>query len=156
MSRDRRRAGGTSRPPGEPYSVGYGRPPKHSQFKNGTSGNPGGKRKPRLSPPLPDIGHLLHEILAEPTAITINGRATKTSLLEIVLKTLAHGAVKGDPRSLRELNRMLERYPAPRPEAVRSNGPSAREILMRKLNEIAERQRQAADREPKPKGREER
>jgi hypothetical protein len=27
------------------YQVGYGRPPKHSRFRKGQSGNPGGKRR---------------------------------------------------------------------------------------------------------------
>jgi hypothetical protein len=29
-----------------PYQVGYGRPPLHSRFRKGQSGNPGGKPKP--------------------------------------------------------------------------------------------------------------
>ena len=28
-----------------PYKVGYGKPPKHSQFRAGQSGNPAGRRK---------------------------------------------------------------------------------------------------------------
>ena len=32
----------------EEYKVGRGRPPKHSQFKKGQSGNPGGQPKGRL------------------------------------------------------------------------------------------------------------
>lgn len=29
----------------EQYEVGYGKPPRHSQFKAGQSGNPKGERK---------------------------------------------------------------------------------------------------------------
>ena len=29
----------------KPYVVGYGKPPRHSQFKPGESGNPSGTRK---------------------------------------------------------------------------------------------------------------
>ena len=32
------------------YTVGYRRPPKHSQFKPGQSGNPSGKLKAKPSP----------------------------------------------------------------------------------------------------------
>ena len=32
-----------------PYEVGYGRPPRHSQFRPGESGNPGGRPKGRRS-----------------------------------------------------------------------------------------------------------
>ena len=35
---------GASRPM-KPYSVGYGRPPRHTQFKKGVSPNPRGRRK---------------------------------------------------------------------------------------------------------------
>jgi hypothetical protein len=30
------------------YQVGYGRPPVHSRFQKGRSGNPGGKRRPQI------------------------------------------------------------------------------------------------------------
>jgi hypothetical protein len=29
--------------PGEDYDVGYGKPPQHTQFRRGQSGNPGGR-----------------------------------------------------------------------------------------------------------------
>ena len=32
-------------PPSDPYKVGYGKPPRHSQFKKGQSGNPQGRPK---------------------------------------------------------------------------------------------------------------
>ena len=37
------------KPPGQ-YDVGYGRPPVHSQFQTGQSGNPAGRRKGQPTP----------------------------------------------------------------------------------------------------------
>lgn len=39
----------TTQPPSKPYEVGYRRPPKHSRYKKGQSGNPTGKNKQRAT-----------------------------------------------------------------------------------------------------------
>ena len=48
------------------YNVGPGRPPLHTRFKKGRSGNPGGKRKQNMPA-------LLADTLDEPIFITIDG-----------------------------------------------------------------------------------
>ena len=50
------------------YKVGPGRPPLHTRFKKGRSGNPGGKRKQNMPA-------LLADTLDEPTFVTIDGEA---------------------------------------------------------------------------------
>ena len=45
----------------EPYDVGYKRPPKHSRFRKGLSGNPSGKN--REVPSIADLRALLEQAL---------------------------------------------------------------------------------------------
>jgi hypothetical protein len=74
--------------------VGYGRPPKHTQFKAGQSGNPAGR--PRGAKNLKTD---LIEELAERVSITENGRALKVSKQRLMLKALTAKAVKGDTKA---------------------------------------------------------
>src|SRR5215469_15592455 len=52
------------------YEVGYGKPPRHTRFKKGQSGNPRGR--PCGSK---NLKTLLSEALSEPVIITENGRS---------------------------------------------------------------------------------
>lgn len=78
-----------------PYEVGYGRPPTHSQFKKGESGNPKGRPKGALN-----LATLFNRALSEKVTITENGRRRNITKLEIALKQLINKAAQGDPRSM--------------------------------------------------------
>jgi len=52
------------------YKVGPGRPPLHTRFRSGQSGNPGGRSKKNLSA-------LLADALNEPVLVTIDGECRK-------------------------------------------------------------------------------
>lgn len=76
------------------YEVGYGRPPKATQFKPGQSGNPKGrKRKPK------SVRAQLQGILANKVSITEQGRQKRLSMEEVILRTLVNKAAKGDLRA---------------------------------------------------------
>ncbi|MBC2667200.1 hypothetical protein H7F51_16895 [Novosphingobium flavum] len=80
--------------PGEPSDddlVGYGRPPKHSRFKPGQSGNP--KGRPRGSRGLKTD---LHEVLSARHTIQINGKTLKGTRQQLALVTLSARAATGD------------------------------------------------------------
>lgn len=89
------------------YEVGYGKPPKHAQFKPGKSGNPKGRpRKPRKSASeeqsnekKKDMGQILNTVLDEMVVITEGGKQVKASKREVILKRLVHDAIQGRDRA---------------------------------------------------------
>jgi hypothetical protein len=67
-------------PPDErDYEVGYGKPPKHSQFPEGVSGNP--KGRPRW---VKTGATILREALKEMVTITENGRRRQINKLKLI------------------------------------------------------------------------
>lgn len=64
------------------YDVGYGKPPKHSQFKTGQSGNPYGRPAKRKLDPEHDPS----SILSEPMTVRSNGQIKQMSALEAGLR----------------------------------------------------------------------
>lgn len=75
-------------------AVGYGRPPKHTRFKPGHSGNPKGRPKRsrnRLT--------ILAEELAQPVTITENGRRKTISKGEVIIRQMVNKSASGDLRS---------------------------------------------------------
>ena len=79
--------------------VGYGRPPKHSRFKAGMSGNPKGRPKGAKG-----MKSILRKELSEKVEITENGRKKRLTKLELLIKRLTAEALKGDIRAIRELS----------------------------------------------------
>jgi len=78
--------------------VGYGRPPLHTRFKEGQSGNPKGRPRKRLN--------LIAEIqaeLSESVTMTIKGRPVKVSKLRALLRASCANALKGDRHALETL-----------------------------------------------------
>ena len=87
------------KPPGDcDYEVGYGKPPRHSRFRKGRSGNP--KGRPCGSR---NLAILLQQALDEPVAITENGRRRIISKREALAKQIANRAVAGDHRAAKLL-----------------------------------------------------
>ena len=63
------------------YEVGYGKPPRHTRFKKGQSGNPRGR--PCGSK---NLKTLLSEALNEPVIVTENGRRRKITKREAIVR----------------------------------------------------------------------
>ena len=87
------------------YEVGYGRPPQATQFKPGKSGNPRGR--PKGSRP---VGAVLQQILNQRIPVTENGRTRRLPALEVILRRLANDAMRSEPRALKLLLGLYDRY----------------------------------------------
>jgi hypothetical protein len=74
--------------------VGYGRPPKHTRFKPGESGNPKGRPNGTKN-----LKTDLVEELSERVPVTENGRPLKISKQRLMVKALIAKAVKGDTKA---------------------------------------------------------
>jgi hypothetical protein len=75
----------------EDYEVGYRKPPKKTQFRPGTSGNPQGRPKGSLN-----IMAALAKELLTPVVINENGRRSKITKFQAGLKQLANKTASGD------------------------------------------------------------
>jgi hypothetical protein len=84
------------------YKVGYGKPPKHSRFRKGISGNRKGRPKGKRN-----IATILRAILEEQITVR-EGRVWKTfTKLEAALKQLTDKAASGDLIALRQLTALV-------------------------------------------------
>jgi hypothetical protein len=87
------------------YEVGYGRPPKHSQFKAGQSGNPAGRRKGERN-----LKTDVMRILQAPVKVKEGGRSRTRSTQEGVLLVLREKALRGDARAADRLLELALRF----------------------------------------------
>jgi hypothetical protein len=89
------------------YEVGFGKPPKHTRFKPGQSGNPRGRPKGTKN-----LKTDLLEELGEKILVQEGGQARKLSKQRAVVKTLVNRTLKGDARAanlvLSMMNRLLD------------------------------------------------
>lgn len=83
---------------GRSYEVGYAKPPFHSQFKPGQSGNPKGRPKQALS-----LNTIVRKRLIEPVQIkTANGIKRVSRIEALVMKAIDEGG-RGDLRAIAKL-----------------------------------------------------
>lgn len=111
--------------PKRDYEVGFGKPPKHSQFKKGQSGNPTGRAKGTKN-----IATLLNKALDEKVTLTHEGRPRKVSKREVIITQLVNKSAKADFRALKLLLEMVSeierRTPAAEPASL---SQADREVL---------------------------
>ena len=85
--------------PGDEDKVGYCKPPKHSRFRRGQSGNPRGR--PRVAYEEHDIP--FRRYMMETTTAKFNGKKMKVTKFDALFFVLYQMALKGDFRSIKLL-----------------------------------------------------
>lgn len=79
---------------GRDYAVGYGKPPRHSRWPKGVSGNPKGRKKGSRG-----LKTDLDAELKQTVEIRINGRKVKGTTQRMMIRTLAIRGASGDVRA---------------------------------------------------------
>lgn len=98
------------------YKVGKGRPPKHTRFRRGQSGNPSGKKKGTRSLKA-DVDDELRAIVS----ITENGRPRKITKQQLLVKSTLAKAIKGDNRATQQIFELVHRHLGTGDEASRQD-----------------------------------
>ena len=132
------------------YKVGPGRPPLHTRFRKGQSGNPGGRRKKQLPA-------LLADALNETVFVTIDGERREISKREAIVHQLVNKSTTADLRATKMLFDMMKdaeqkagaAVPPPEPPPFTKADEEVVETLVERirhqiLTEMAQKERQAA------------
>jgi hypothetical protein len=106
--------------PVESGEVGYGKPPRSTQFQKGKSGNPKGRPKGSRS-----LATVLAQMGRQRVKVNVNGRVRHISKLEAVIMQLSNKAANGDVKAIREL--LVAHRIFPEPEESRASLESSPE-----------------------------
>ena len=101
------------------YKVGPGRPPLHTRFKKGQSGNPGGRQAKSLPA-------LLADALNETVVVTIDGRCCKITKHDAIVTQMVDRSASADLRATKMLIDLMKRRRAQgRPPCPAARTPPA-------------------------------
>ena len=87
------------------YEIGYARPPVAGRFKLGGVGNPNGRRKKKET-----VGETIREVMGMRHRIEENGKIRILTTKQLIIRKLAHDAVRGSNRAIQTLFNLLDRY----------------------------------------------
>ena len=87
------------------YEVGYGKPPKHTRFKPGQSGNPKGRRKRSKN-----LRSVLREALFKTVTVIENGQLRTMTRMEAMVTGLVAKGLKGDIRATESVFRLANQH----------------------------------------------
>ena len=90
---------------GRDHDAGYGKPPRHSRFKKGQSGNPKGRPKGGRN-----FSTDVKATLEEPIRVTHHGKSKTVSTQRAALLRLREKALGGDARALDSLIELARLY----------------------------------------------
>ena len=97
----------------EDDEVGYKKPPRHSRFKKGRSGNPKGRPKGKKN-----LATHLDRILNERIRIKEGDKVFKITKAEAMLKSLVQKALKGDVKATNLMLMALRQFSEDEPAAA--------------------------------------
>jgi hypothetical protein len=126
----------------EEYEIGYGKPPRHTQFPKGQSGNPKGRAKGTKN-----LKADLMEELRERIPITESGRRRTVSKQRAILKMVIAEALKGHIQATNVILNMLHRWSQDEPaqQTDRDLTRADKAILKRFEDEVLQKARDGED-----------
>ena len=77
------------------YDVGHGKPPRHTRFQPGRSGNPGGRKKECLNNKT-----VLERVLNSEIVLSDRGKPRKTTIREALFLRCVQSGLAGNQRSI--------------------------------------------------------
>jgi len=138
--------GGQHRRPGDPYDVGFGKPPKQTRFKKGRSGNPNGRPRKK-----PDLYTELRRVLGETVNVTNQGEPRQVTVQEALLLLLRDQALRGEIWAGKLLQKVIDAPP---------DGPTEYDHIKLKVGVfrakallglmVEDAEREKADQKPEP------
>ena len=138
---------GRQRRPGDPYEVGYAKPPKKTQFKKGLSGNPNGRPRKK-----PDLYTELSRVLRESVTVTIKGEQQRVTVQQALLLRLRDEALRGQVWAGKLLQKVVEAIPDSGGHTEMQVDWSRIQALLRASIEESERKKANESPEPKEAG----
>ena len=109
------------------YEVGYGKPPRHTRFAKGQSGNPRGRPCGAKN-----FTTLLEEALHEPVTVTENGGRRKVSKRRAIVTQLVNRSATADFRATKllfDIMRENERRTEPASPETAEFGEADQKVL---------------------------
>jgi hypothetical protein len=119
--------------PGGGYRVGYGKPPAHSRFRKGQSGNPTGQR--RHADEAERLNKLISREAYRPLTVRDGEDIKKIAALQAVLRSQITSAVKGNVSAQRAIINTVQQVEAG--SQVRRSGGAANQ-KQRDVNEMSD------------------
>jgi len=87
------------------YPVGYRKPPRHTRFQKGQSGNPKGRAKGSVN-----AEDALRRAIFEPITVKDSGKTKRMTKLEVACRQLANKAAAGDTRALKLMIQLIKSF----------------------------------------------
>jgi hypothetical protein len=119
------------------YSVGFMKPPRHTQFKPGQSGNPYGR--PKKTDTVADV---LRKELNTRITVVKDGKRKRLPMLQAIIKQNLNLAVKGDSKAFGNLLKALK--------AHRPDGGDNLSALVEEFRAISARHKTSDEERRKP------
>jgi hypothetical protein len=125
------------------YKVGKGRPPKHTRFKKGQSGNPSGRKK------LPDVSEAVARVLEQKIVVTQDGVRKKMPGIDALFSKAFAKALTGDMRAAEFLIKIVanDNTRGPDDEGAEPDDVADAAIIERYYERYARRLKVAGDHE---------
>jgi hypothetical protein len=99
------------------YPVGYGKPPRHTQFRKGQSGNPGGR--PRRGKKKQRMKALALQEAYRSIAVKEDGRTIEVPAIQAILRSQVRLAARGNVQAQRAVLAAVEAFEHSDMEAAR-------------------------------------